>query len=1246
MSYLTFFSRQTRGWLSVFVLLLMPFWAKAQVWQSATGVKATGIIGAGTSTFHKIGSITVSKQVRDATGNTYFVGSFTGIATFGSISIGDSLCDYSVAFVAKQNTTGQWLWATAGGTIPDQLFGQSLALDGSGNVVITGMLMGSATFGTTTLVESGGYLAGLNGTTGQWQWAQSFYAVTPSAIAINPTTNDLYLTGTTTDITNLGPLTVNPGQFTARRNSAGQWVWASAMGGDALAVTSGGDLYMAGNGVLSRVTAAGTVSWTTQSPANGGPGLRIMSIVTDGTGDAYVTGAMASGTVTLGASTLRSKGPWDVFVAKISAAGQWQWGAVAGNTGYDYGTSLALAANGDVYVTGIFDSNLTVRFGQQVIGGTVSQTFLAKVSATTRQWQWALPLPQGRYNSNGANPLNPETNLGYPSLTVSPTGAVVVTGLAVASAKFGTTTVAGPGMFVARLNDVLPPAPTVTSFTPTSGPWFTTVTITGTNLSQARSVAFNGTVDTAEVVLSDTQIQAKVPLNATTGKISVTTTGGTGTSAGNFTVTYPPIITGFTPPSGPVGTIVTLTGYNFTGLTAAAIGTKAITTFAATSATTATVEIPSTGTTGKLSLTNAAGTGSSTAYFTVTTSAPAISIVPDSVWPGQTFVITGSRLTGATAVKINGMAMSSYTVVSATQINAVAPLGATKGRITVTTSGGTATSTKDVGIARAVVTMAIDTLAAAAGTQVVVPVRVTTAAPWLQALQASFTWDATRLQLVTVEQFGLSGMSLADFGTATAASGRLTCLWTYPSGTAASLASGTVLFALRFTVVGTVAPGSVMPVQFSATPLKTMGVRGDLLPYILTLRDGQVRVPSASVVTGQIRTAGGAGVPGTLVLARRTNANLNVLTPANGKFSFPSALASSYTLIPGKANDVTVTNGITVADLSLIQRHVLGSQLLGNAYKVIAADVDKSGAVTSLDVVLVRDMLLGNRTSFPKGRLWQFVRSNQTFSNANSPWPFDTSRVVSNLATATAQDFIGVKLGDVDGSWNPAIARPAAGTAPLALQLTGAQVVSGQRFRVPLITAEATLLGGLQGTVVWDESLLQLVGTQPGALPGLLTRPHAPGQLTLVWTDAAGQAQPLAAGTVLGWLEFEAMESAGAIGMVALESRATDLLAIDGALQPLTVQVEPATITIAPRPMGIVADAATTRLLLYPNPARGSVQVMAAADATRLALIDALGRVVREATLTQGTGTLDLLGVPAGVYSVRVGAVVKALVVE
>ena len=78
--------------------------------------------------------------------------------------------------------------------------------------------------------------------------------------------------------------------------------------------------------------------------------------------------------------------------------------------------------------------------------------------------------------------------------------------------------------------------PTLTSFTPTALSAGTVVTLTGTHFVGASQVQFNGTLAADFTVTSDTEIQATAPSGLTAGTLSVTTPGGTATSASSYTV--------------------------------------------------------------------------------------------------------------------------------------------------------------------------------------------------------------------------------------------------------------------------------------------------------------------------------------------------------------------------------------------------------------------------------------------------------------------------------------------------------------------------------------------------------------------------------------------------------------------------------------------------------------------------------------------------------------------------------------
>ncbi len=79
--------------------------------------------------------------------------------------------------------------------------------------------------------------------------------------------------------------------------------------------------------------------------------------------------------------------------------------------------------------------------------------------------------------------------------------------------------------------------PVISNVSPTSGPVGTQVTITGSGFTGTTVVKFGGVKATSFTVNSGTTITATVPVGAKTGKVSITTAGGTASSKAVFTVT-------------------------------------------------------------------------------------------------------------------------------------------------------------------------------------------------------------------------------------------------------------------------------------------------------------------------------------------------------------------------------------------------------------------------------------------------------------------------------------------------------------------------------------------------------------------------------------------------------------------------------------------------------------------------------------------------------------------------------------
>ncbi|OLC49269.1 MAG: hypothetical protein AUH82_00960 [Chloroflexi bacterium 13_1_40CM_4_65_13] len=298
------------------------------------------------------------------------------------------------------------------------------------------------------------------------------------------------------------------------------------------------------------------------------------------------------------------------------------------------------------------------------------------------------------------------------------TSASAIQATVPAGASSGTISVTTPGGTATSSGGfTVVNAPAISSFTPTSGPVGASVTINGSSFSGATAVAFNG-VSASFTVSSDNAIQTAVPAGAATGPLSVTTPGGTATSANTFTVLSPPTIASLSPASGPVGTAVTISGTNLIGTTAVAFnGVSAG--FTVSSDTAVQTAVPAGATTGPVSVTTAGGTAQSSGAFTVVLPPTIASFSPTSGPVGTSVTINGTSFTGTTTVAFNGVT-ASFTVISDTAIQATVPAGAKSGPLTVTTPAGTATSAGSYTVASAPVIASFSPTSGPVGTTVTI----------------------------------------------------------------------------------------------------------------------------------------------------------------------------------------------------------------------------------------------------------------------------------------------------------------------------------------------------------------------------------------------------------------------------------------------------------------------------------------------------------------------------------------------
>jgi hypothetical protein len=225
--------------------------------------------------------------------------------------------------------------------------------------------------------------------------------------------------------------------------------------------------------------------------------------------------------------------------------------------------------------------------------------------------------------------------------------------------------------------------PYVAGASPGSAVTGTTVTINGSGLTGSTAVQFNG-VSTKFKVLSDTQISAVVPANATYGQISVTAPGGTVHSAGSFTVI--PTLSGVSS-KGQAGQSIKIKGSGLLGVVSVTFnGVSA--SFSISSAKTMSAVVPPTATMGPIVVTlGGSGQTASAGPFrpqpVVTGMTPASGPVSTSV------VVTGTNLGDISSVSIGNLACP-FTVNSPTKITLTIPAGARSSKIKLSGPTGNA----------------------------------------------------------------------------------------------------------------------------------------------------------------------------------------------------------------------------------------------------------------------------------------------------------------------------------------------------------------------------------------------------------------------------------------------------------------------------------------------------------------------------------------------------------------------------
>ena len=512
----------------------------------------------------------------------------------------------------------------------------------------------------------------------------------------------------------------------------------------------------------------------------------------------------------------------------------------------------------------------------------------------------------------------------------------------------------------------------------------------------------------------------------------------------------------------------------------------------------------------------------------------------------------------------------------------------------------------------------IDPMTAITGTTVDIPVTVNNFLD-VSGFQYSIQVPTNKATFVSLDNFnsnlaGLDATSYFDAG-----NGTINLLWSEPNLSNVSLADGEQLFTIRLQV-------TTPAVDSFEVHMNNIMVFDNLVNTINAREEvGMITVIDLLNVSGQVYTFDYDPIRDVVLTMDNGSTPATETTGADGRFSFTDLPMATYTLTPAK--DINATNGLNVADIILIRRHIMGVQSFSIPYHVIAADLDFSDDVNIADVMVLQSLILQSQTILQKS--WRFVPAGFNFPNPANPFSstFPESIAYNNLSSdQTTQDFVGVKIGDVNDDSNPQAKRSGIETA---LTLAQKEAFPGSIVSVPVsVDQNYTSIAGWQGTISFDDQVLEFAGVEAGALPVSINnfsfhdtidaysfQDTIDYKVNFLYAHPAGQEDMVADDDILFTLQFKVIGGQGSQSAVEINSSGIPTAIFDGNLQRGALKVANGTVEVV-----------DTDIDVFPNPGRlFNMDLLVVEEGpVRVQVIDMLGRTVMSQTATYNSGRHQL----------------------
>ncbi len=259
--------------------------------------------------------------------------------------------------------------------------------------------------------------------------------------------------------------------------------------------------------------------------------------------------------------------------------------------------------------------------------------------------------------------------------------------------------------------------------------------------------------------------------------------------------------------------------------------------------------------------------------------------------------------------------------------------------------------------------------------------------------------------------------------------------------------------------------------------------------FLTVLDEDGVCEDGGAMLAGVITNEAGEEVENVMVSVMNDSLH-PAMSKSDGHFTFPYLrVGRNYDLSPEKNDDFR--NGVSTLDIIHLNRHILGVNPITSPYQLIAADINRSGTISTLDMIELRKLILNRITRFENNSSWRFIPKAYAFQDPANPFREgfpEYLTVESFSAPKYNADFIGIKIGDLNRSAQPSstIVRSGENSQSTFLQLEDQYLEAGATYSIPVKQKGSEAILGWQMAFLYHSDRIEFMQTVAG-MEGMAT---------------------------------------------------------------------------------------------------------------------------------------------------------------